>query len=155
MKRTLLVAAAILFATAGTSLSAQTAGQRIMSMEFGTVFGYDLDSDTVESATSYSFLLHLSPNLAAGASFLQGTGVMNASFFRIEYSLDEAIGVQLFSGLYNTALGYGVGAEYAVAGRSFGGLTTALTVSLQYYISSTLGIDNGTTAVGISAALGL
>jgi hypothetical protein len=63
--------------------------------------------------------------------------------------------VQLQTGVYNAALGYGLGAEYVLLSRSFEGVNTQLAASLDYFTSSALGIDNGTVSVGIAASLGI
>jgi hypothetical protein len=135
-------------------LAAQEQDNELLAMEYGTVFGYDLTNEAMESGQEYSFLLQLSPEIEAGASFIQGTGVLNASFFRIDYAIGPA-SVQLQTGVYNAALGYGLGAEYVLLSRSFEGVNTQLAASLDYFTSSALGIDNGTVSVGIAASLGI
>jgi hypothetical protein len=145
----------VLAATAAT----QEEDTRLLSMEYGTLFGYDISTNGVVTGQEFAFLLRLSDEVEAGASFIQGTGVMNAQFFRLDYAFGPAA-VQMSAGLYNTTVGGGtlgvsLGAEFVPLSRSFQGVTTELSTSVEYLASTGLGIDNGTAAVTIAASLGI
>jgi len=134
--------------------AAQEQDNQLVSMEYGTLFGYDISTNNVVTGQEFAFLLRLSGEVEAGASFVQGTGVLNGSFFRLDYALGPAA-IQLATGMYNGTLGVSLGGEFVPLSRSFQGITTELSTSVEYLASNGLGIDNGTVAVTIAASLGI
>jgi hypothetical protein len=156
MKRIIVVASVlILFVVGGTTqLAAQEGGPQIFSMEYGTVFGYDLAGNNVVNAQEYAFLISLAPQIQAGASFIQGTAPLNANFLQLRYGLGD-FAVNMKSGTYGGNLGFGVGAEYAALQKSVQGVTNRLVVSVDYFVNNTGGFDNGTIGVGISFSMGM
>jgi hypothetical protein len=154
-----LVLALLLAFGAGTA-AAQEQGPQLFAMEYGTVFGYDLNGNTVESGQEYGFLVSLSPQVQAGASFIQGTAALNAEFFRLRYSI-APLAVNIKVGQVGTAppanFGYAVGGEYTALSNSFQGVSNRLVISADYIVDTTAGagFDVGIAAIGISFAMGM
>jgi hypothetical protein len=156
MKRitTLGLVLALLLAFGAANISAQEENPELFAMEYGTVFGYDLSTPALVNGQEYAFLISLSPQVQAGASFIQGTGVLNANFLQLRYAMGQ-LAVNMKSGTYNGNLGFGVGAEYTALSKSYQGVSNRLVISADYFVDSTLGFDVGTPAVGISFSMGM
>ena len=151
----LLVAVLLVFGA--VSATAQESGNQILSMEYGTIFGYDLNAAPAQvvSGQGFSMLFTMSPELQAGVTFVQGTAPLNnISFFRLRYGMD-GIGVNLYTGQFNGALGFGAGADYTLFQREYQGVMTNLTIGMSYFAGVASGINNGTIGLGISAGLGM
>jgi hypothetical protein len=151
-----LVLALLLAFGAGTA-AAQEQGPQLFAMEYGTVFGYDLAGNTVESGQEYGFLVSLSPQVQAGVSFIQGTAALNAEVLRLRYSIAPlAVNIQVGQvGAAPTNLGYIVGGEYTALSNSFQGVSNRLVISADYIVDTTAGFSVGIAAIGISFAMGM
>jgi len=149
--------AAVLLVVGTVGAVAQEDSPQLFSMEYGTVFGYNVDTtavNTIENGQEFAFLISLAPQIQAGASFIQGTGRLNANFLQLRYAMD-GLAVNMKTGTYNGNLGYGVGGEYVALSKSYQGVSNRLVVSADYFVDTTNGFDNGTVAVGISFAMGM
>lgn len=155
-----LVLAALLTFGAASAAAQEQQSPGLFSMEYGTVFGYDLNGNNVESGQEYGFLVSLSPQIQAGASFIQGqaTASLNADFFHLRYSIEQ-LAVNIKAGQVGTApptnLGYAIGGEYTALSNNFQGVSNRLVVSADYIVDTTQGFDVGIATVGISFAMGM
>jgi hypothetical protein len=149
-----LMLAALLTFGAASAAGQEQQSPELFSMEYGTVFGYDLNNNALVNGQEYAFLISLSPQIQAGASFIQGTGVLNANFLQLRYAMDK-LAVNMKTGTYNGNLGYGVGGEFVALSKTSEGIRNRLVVSADYFVDSNAGFDQGTAAIGISFAMGM
>ena len=139
-------------------LSAQER-QRIIDIENGVIFGYNLSSDTIGIGHNLGFNLTLTDVLKVGFRNINGDGVNinNFNLFMFDYRVYNGLGVLLSAGSDTTAANpvTGMSVYYRAINRVIENtLTTQLKIEFGFMNDVTLSIDNGLVTGTISAALG-
>jgi len=153
-----LIVLAIL--TASFAASAQNVDHKILGIESGYVFGYDLGSGDLGNAGTVALNITLTDNLTAGFAFLNGTAPMpvTASLLNLNYGLADRFGFALSFGRDTTA-----GTTLAGFGMYFNiferkvqdSLASVLKTRIEYLFDPTAGLDSGDLVIGLSVSVGM
>lgn len=148
----------VLIGIAAAHTTAQNVDQKILGIETGMVYGYDVGSGNLGNASAVGLHFTLTDNLAAGFSFLSGDGTglpATAGLLSLNYGFAERFGINVSLGRSTVPL-TGIGLWVNLFERKLQDtIATALKLRVDYLFAPSVGMDAGDLCVGLSVLIGL
>lgn len=150
--------AAVLFAVAFFA-SAQNVDHKILGIESGVVYGYDVSSGDIGYGGSLALGLTLTDNLAAGIVFMNGDGTglpATANLLSLSYGFADKVGTTVYLGSSGATMLSGFGLYYNIFERKAAdALGTVLKTKIDYLFDPSAGIDAGDLTLSLAVSVGL
>ena len=156
MNKNIIIVILILFA-AGNIFSAGKAPGSLLSVEYGVVDGFNLDTNKLGVGHLFGLGLILSDSLEASFAHVMadGTQLRNYNLLRLNLYIKEKVAFSLSMGAENSNnLVTGLGLIINLFQKQRFGITTAFQLRFDYLITRSVN-TTGTLMVGLSAKLGI
>jgi len=141
-------------------VSAQNVDHKVLGIETGVLYSYDVGTGTIGNGTSVALNLTLSDSLTAGFVFLKGDGTgipANSSLLSLSYGLADRFGMSVMLGQNATAATVltGLGMYFNIFERKLQDAVSTVLKAKIDYIFAPGALNTGDLTIGLCVSVGI